>query len=117
MRILTMFCAAAMAICGTVRAQSTPDLITVHFSTSVMVGGAMLPEGDCSIQVLRGSSDNIILAVRSASGTAASVLVNRLNESRVETNGHVSVILSRRNNVYQLEQIVLPDHTGFQILD
>lgn len=116
MRILTAVCAAAIAIGGTMFAQSSPDLITVHFATPVMAGGTMLPAGECSIQVMRGSTDNIILAVR-ASGVAASVLVNRVNSSSVETNGHVNVILSRHNNVYQLDQIVLPDHSGFQVLD
>ena len=110
MRIMTMLCAAAFAICATAGAQSTPDLISVHFSTPVMVGGALLPAGDCSIQVVRGSSDNIILAVRAASGPVASVLVNRLNNTGVETNGHVNVVLSHRNNVYQLDQIQLPNY-------
>ena len=119
MKTLTMICAAAIAVCGTGRAQNFVDRIAVHFSTPVMVGDTTLPAGDCSIQVIRGSSDNVVLEVRSESGTRAGVLVqvNRLSESNVVTNGHTTVILSHRNNSYQLDQIVLPDRTGFQVLD
>src|ERR1022692_2131470 len=119
MRVLTMICAAAIAVCGTVRAQSLVDRITVHFSTPVMVGDTTLPAGDCAIQVIRGSSDNVVLEVRSESGAGDSILVqvNRLSESNVVTNGHTTVILSHRNNSYQLDQIVLPDRTGFLVLD
>ncbi|MBZ5619421.1 MAG: hypothetical protein LAQ69_11965 [Acidobacteriia bacterium] len=117
MRFLTMICAAALAICGTGRAQSSVDMITVHFSTPVMVAGTTLPAGDCTIQVLRGSSDNIVLAVRPESGKAVSVLVNRFSDSNTVTNGQASVILSRRDTGYHLDQILLPDHTGFQVLD
>jgi len=116
---MTMICAAAIAVCGTGRAQSLVDRITVHFSTPVVVGETTLPAGDCSIQVLRGSSDNVVLEVRSESRAAESVLVlvNRLSNSDVVTNGHATVVLSHRNNGYQLDQIVLSDHTGFQVLD
>jgi hypothetical protein len=114
-----MICAAAIAVCGTVRAQSLVDRITVHFSTPVVVGETTLPAGDCSIQVIRGSSDNVVLEVRPDSGSGAAVLVqvNRISDSNAATNGHVSVILSHRNNTYKLDQIVLPDRTGFQVLD
>ena len=85
----------------------------------------MLPAGDCSIQVLHGSSDNVILAIRSTSGvhsesgTATSVLVqvNRLHETNDVVNGRVTVLLSHRDNGYQLDQILLPDHAGYQVLD
>jgi hypothetical protein len=119
MRVLTMICAAAIAVCGTGRAQSFVDRITVHFSTPVMVGETTLPAGDCSIQVMRGSSDNVVLEIRSESkqGDSVLVLVNRLTDSNVVTNGHATVVLSHRNNAYQVDQIVLPDHTGFQVLD
>jgi len=114
-----MICAAAIAVCGTGRAQSFVDRVTVHFSTPVMVGDTTLPAGDCSIQVMRGSSDNVVLEVRSESGTPAAVLVqvSRLIDSNEVTNGHVNVVLSHRNNNYQLDRVVFPDHTGFQVLD
>jgi hypothetical protein len=119
MRVLTMICAAAIAVCGTVYAQSSVDRISVHFSTPVMIGETTLPAGDCNIQVIRSVSDSVMLELRSASGNGDGVLVpvSRFNDSNVETNGHVSVILSHRNNSYQLEQIVLADHTGFQVQD
>jgi hypothetical protein len=119
MKVLTMICAAAIAVCGTGRAQSLVDRVTVHFSTPVMVGDTTLPAGDCSIQVIRGSSDNVVLEVRSASTTPAAVLVqvNRFTDSNEVINGHVNVILSHRNNIYQLDRIVFSDHTGFQVLD
>jgi 2-methylaconitate cis-trans-isomerase PrpF len=116
-KALTMICAAAIAVCGTVYAQSSVDRISVHFSTPVMVGETTLPAGDFSIQVIRGASDSVMLELRSAAGTRDGILVpvSRLSDSDVDTNGHVSVILSHRNNAYQLEQIVLADHTGFQV--
>jgi hypothetical protein len=118
MKVLTMICAAAIAVCGTSQAQTLVDRISVHFSTPVMVGDTTLPAGDCAIQVIRGSSDNVVLEVRSDSGSGESilVLVNRVTDSNVVTNGHTSVILSHRNNSYQLDQIILPDHSGFQIV-
>jgi len=119
MKLLTMICAAAIAVCGTVQAQSFVDRITVHFSTPVMVGETTLPAGDCSIQVLRGSSDNIVLEVRSESkaGPAVLVQVSRFSDSDAVTNGQVSVVLSHRNNSFQLNQILFSDRTGFQVLE
>ena len=118
-KALTMICAAAIAVCGTVYAQSSVDRISVHFSTPVMIGESTLPAGDCSIQVIRGSSDNVILEVRPVSGPASAVLVqvSRFRDSNVVTNGHVTVILGHRNNSYQLDQIMLPDQSGFQVLE
>jgi hypothetical protein len=119
MKTLTMICAAAIAMCGTGRAQSLVDMITVHFATPVVVGETTLPAGDSTIQVIRGSSDNVILEVRPVSGPASAVLVqvSRFRDSNVVTNGHVTVILGHRNNSYQLDQIVLPDQSGFQVLE
>ena len=119
MKTLTLICAAAIAVCGTGLAQSPADRITVHFATPVMVGDTMFPAGDCSIQVIRGSSDNVLLEVRSASESVGGVFVqvSRLSDSEITTNGHATVILRHRNGQYQLDQIVLPDQTGFRVLD
>jgi hypothetical protein len=118
MRTLTLICAAALAVC-TGQAQSSVDRISVHFSAPVMIGETMLPAGDCSMQVIRGSSDNVVLEVRSASEPAGGILVqvSRLDHSDAVTSGSATVILSHRNNQYQLNQIVFPDHTGFRVLD
>jgi len=119
MKLFTMLCAAAIAVCGSAVAQTQVDRITVHFATPVTVGATTLPAGDCSIQVLRGSSDNLVLELRSAAPAQSPILVqvSRFNDSNVSTNGHTSVILNRRNNAYQLNQIVFADQTGFQFLD
>ena len=118
MKKLMMFCAAVIAVCATGHAQ-TVDRITVHFSTPVMIHERILPAGDCSIQVLRGSSDNIVLELRSASQASDAVLVlaNRLTNLDAPSDGHATVVLSRHANGYQLDQVLLPDHTGFQVLD
>jgi len=114
-----MICAAAIAVCGTGRAQSFVDRIKVHFSTPVTVDDTVVPAGDCTIKVIRGSSDKVVLEVRSDSGAGTAVLVqvSRLSDSNAVTNEHVNLILSHRDNGYRLEQIVFPDHTGFQVLD
>jgi len=92
------------------------DRITVHFATPVMVGDSMLPAGDCSIQVIRGSSDAVVLELRSASESLL-VPVSRLTDSDAVTNGHATVILSHRNDRFQLDEVVLPDHTAFHVQD
>ena len=115
MRFLTTICALAMTISGVVQAQA-PDLITVHFSTPVMASGTTLPAGECTIQILRGSSDNVILVIRSKSGVSANVLVNRISGPLADTDGRTSVVLTRSDSGYQLDRILLPDHTGFQVI-
>src|ERR1035437_9545457 len=68
MKLFTTFCCAALALCSAVYAQSPADRITVHFNTPVIVGETKLPAGDCDIQVMRGTSDTIILVLRSQAG-------------------------------------------------
>ena len=115
MRFLTAICALAIAISGVAQAQSV-DMITVHFSTPVIASGATLPAGDCTIQVLRGSSDNVFLVIRSKSGVNANVLVNRISEPLADTDGRTSVVLTRSDSGYHLDRILLPDHTGFRVM-
>jgi hypothetical protein len=121
MKIMMTICAATLAICSTLGAQTATDvgLIAVRFSTPVVVGTTTMPAGECTIQVLRGSSDNVILNIRSASGVIASVLVNRLNELDGDTqftDDHARVVLSRRGNQLHFERILMTDHTGFGVL-
>jgi hypothetical protein len=121
MRFLTTICALAMAISGVAQAQSPVDMITVHFSTPVMAAGTTLPAGECTIQVLRGSSDNVVLVIRSKSGVTANVLVKRISDPLADTDGRTSVVLTRSSTArndsgYQLDRILLPDHTGFQVM-
>ena len=82
MKIMMTICAAAIAISGTLCAQpaTSVDRVNVRFATPVEIGGSTIAAGDCSIQVLRGSGDNIILAIRPESGPTVSVLVNRVSE-------------------------------------
>jgi hypothetical protein len=116
MKFLLTIGAAALALVGAANAQSVVDKFTVHFSMPIMVSGTTLPAGDSTIQVLRGSSDSVILAIRTESGATACAVVNRLNETDTDTGGHARVILSHRGNDYRLESVLLPDHTGFKVL-
>jgi hypothetical protein len=119
MKIMMTICAAAIGICGTLGAQSAAsvDRVKVHFSTPVEVGGATIAAGDCTIQVLRGSSDSVLLALRPESGRTVSVQVNRVSEPLGDTHtaGSAQVILSRHGNDYRLERVLMPDHSGFAV--
>jgi hypothetical protein len=121
MKITMTLCAAALAILAASSAFSATfvDHVNVRFSTPVVVGTTTMPAGDCAIQVIRGSSDNVFLAFRSQSGVNASVMVNRSNEMDNETqlfDDHARIVLNRRGNDYRFERIVMPDHSGFEVL-
>src|ERR1039458_7937656 len=80
MKILTTLCCAAFALCSVIYAQPPADHIMVHFNTSVIVGDTKLPAGDCDIQVMRGSSDSIILVLRSPGALAIAAVASHLSE-------------------------------------
>src|SRR5258708_18154105 len=116
MRILGTICVVLLGICGAAYAQDAMEVVKFHSSTAIMVGGKELPAGDDTIQV-RGISDgNVVLLIRSESGAQAFVLTNRLNDTAPHGNGEVQVTLQRRGDVYRLDHIWLPDHTGYQVL-
>jgi hypothetical protein len=115
MKIVTTFCCAALALCSAIYAQSNTDHITVHFNTPVIVGEAKLPAGDCDIQVMRGSSDSIILVLRSQAGPSTLAVVSRLSEGATDAEAGTSVVLNRRGNDFHVYRILLADHTGFQL--
>jgi hypothetical protein len=106
-------CAVGLSICGFVNAQNLVDTISVRFSSPVVVGEKTLPAGECTIHVLRGSSDSVMLSVRADSGETAAVLVNRMTDGR---DDNASVVLSRHGEDLRLEKVWLPDHTGFSVL-
>lgn len=120
MKIMMTICAAAIAICGTLSAQPATrvDLVKVHFSTPIQVGDATIAAGDCSIQVLRGSSDYLVLAFHPESGQAVSILANRVSEQSGDrdTEKLPHVVLSRHGNNYRFERFLMPDHSGFEVL-
>jgi hypothetical protein len=118
MKKLMTIGAVILAACGLALAQGMVDHVNVHFSNPVLVGSKTIPAGDCSIQILRGTSENLVLAVRSQSGVVVTVLANRLDEMDMDDVGdNAEVFLTRSdNNEYRLNRIVLPDHTGFEIL-
>jgi len=121
MKITMTLYAAALAILAASFAQSATfvDHVNVRFSTPVVVGTTTMPAGDCAIQVVRGSSDNVFLTFRSSSGVSASVLVNRSNEMDNDTQltgDQARVVLNRRGNDYRFDRIVMPDRSGFEVL-
>jgi hypothetical protein len=105
-----------LGVCGAALAHNATDVMKFHCSTAIMVAGTELPAGDNTIQVLDTSRGNVVLLVRSESGAQALVLVNRLNSTPAHGNDAVTITLQRRGNVYTLDQIWLPDHTGFEVL-
>ena len=116
MRILRTAFAVLLGVCAAASAQDPMDLVKFHSATAIMVGGTELPAGEDTIQV-RGINDgNVVLLVRSEFGPQAFVLTNRLNDAAHHGNGEVQVTLQRRGDVYRLDHIWLPDHTGYQVL-
>ena len=116
MKILRTTLTVLLGVCGAASAQDPMELVKFHSSTAIMVGGKELPAGDDTIQV-RGISDgNVVLLVRSESGAQAFVLTNRLNDTAPHGNGEVQITLQQQGNVYRLDHIWLPDHTGYQVL-
>lgn len=115
MKIFTTLCCAALALGGAIYAQSPNDHITVHFNTSVIVGETKLPAGDCDIQVMRGSSDSVILVVRSQAGPYTAVVASRMFEGATDSEGNTSVVLNRRGSDLHLYRILLSDRTGFEL--
>jgi hypothetical protein len=116
MRNLSSICVAILVACGAASAQDSTDLLKFHGSTAIMIAGTELPAGDNTIRVLDAKDGNIVLLVRSEFGPQAFVLTNRLYGAAPHGSGQVHVTLQRQGNTYRLDQIWLPDHTGFQVL-
>jgi hypothetical protein len=115
MKIFTTLCCAALALGSALYAQAPADHITVHFSTPVMVGETRLPAGDCDIQVLRGSSDSVILALRSQAGPYTAALASRLAEGDTQAASGTGVLLNRRGNDLHVYRIMVDGRTGYQL--
>ena len=115
MKILTTLCCAAFALCSAIYAQPPADHIMVHFNTSVIVGDTKLPAGDCDIQVMRGSSDSIILVLRSPGAPAIAAVASHLSEGDTDAEANTGVVLSRRGADLHLSRIMFADRTGFQL--
>ena len=120
MRITLTICAAAITLCGMLHAQAatTVDQVKVHFSTPVEAGGATVAAGDCSIQVVRGATDNLMLELSPETGPKVLVLVNRFDKSTnyTEAEGTPEVILSKHDGNYRFERILMPDYSGFEAI-
>ena len=117
MKLSTTLCCAALALCSAIYAQTPADHMTVHFNTPVIVGETKLPAGDCNIQVMRGSSDSIILVLRSPGGPSIAAVASHLNEGDTDAEASTSVVLNRHGNDLHLSRILLSDHTGYQLND
>lgn len=116
MKLFTIICAAAIAVGGSLNAQGLVNTVSAHFATPVVVGVKTLPAGDCTIQVIRGSSDSVVLSLRAATGETSNILVTRLYDGNPVMNGNANIILERRADGVHFERIWLPDHTGFEAL-
>jgi hypothetical protein len=114
MRIWMASLFAVVASCTIISAQPAMDVVKVHFSTAVMINGAAIPAGDAIIEPLDTGSDNVVLQIRSEAGPRVVVLVNRLEAGA--GNHDPKVILSRRGEQYSLEQVWLPNNTGYRVL-
>jgi hypothetical protein len=112
MKMLTIVL-TALAICGAALAAPI-DIVTVRFSTPVMVGEKLLPAGDVTFNVIHGTS-SMLLTARAADGTAALITVSRLHES--EETPKSSVILGRTGNTLKLERIWLDNGAGYALPD
>jgi hypothetical protein len=115
MKISTALCCAALAIGSALYAQSAADHMTVHFNTPVIVGETKIPAGECDIQVMHGSSDTLLLVVRSQAGPSAMAVVSRLYEGAGDATGITSVVLARHGNDLHLERVLLGDRSGYQL--
>jgi len=117
MRMFTMICAAALAVCGVAGAVSN-DLVKVHFDRPVMVGEKVVPAGDYTIQKLDPAKDDSgILLLRSKSGVQTTMMTNRLDAADSPSNSNASVTLSRHGDTYQLDSVWMSDTEGFQVLE
>jgi hypothetical protein len=120
MKVNTIVGAAVIAICGALSAQpaTSVDRVNVHFSTPVEVGSVTIPAGDCSIEVLRGEIDDRVLEFRPQSGPAVFILTDRVNEPVGEgyTAGSTQVVLVRHGGDYRFERLLMPNHTGFEVV-
>jgi hypothetical protein len=111
--IATLCAAAAMILVGLGRAQTTSDLVKVHFSTPVTVGVTELPAGDATIQVMENGGGNVTLLVRSAAGPQCNVLVNPITS----TEDHaITVKLIRRDDNYSFDQVWITPNNGYEVL-
>ena len=117
MKLFTTFCCAALALCSAIYAQPAADHIRVHFNTPVLVGEAKIPAGDCDIQVMHGSSDGILLVLRSQAGPSALAMVSRLSEGTTDEEGSTGVVLNRRGTDLQLYRVLLDNRTGYQLIN
>jgi hypothetical protein len=113
MKFFAITFTAAIALCGAAFAGSA-DTITAHLSTPVVVGQKTLPAGDITMNVVSGTSDYPILAVRAQNGESVAVVVSRINNT--DEQSHASLVLERRGDQLKLERVWLDDGTGFAVI-
>jgi hypothetical protein len=117
MKLFTVLCGAALALGGTLHAQSAADHMTVHFNTPVIVGEAKLPAGDCDIQVMRSPADSIILVLRSQAGPSALAVASRLSGGNTDAEDSTGVVLNRHGDDFHLYRVLIGNRTGYQLFN
>jgi hypothetical protein len=64
---------------------------------------------------MRGSSDSIILVLRSPGAPAIAAVASHLSEGDTDAEANTGVVLSRRGADLHLSRILFADRTGFQL--
>lgn len=111
MKSILLLLAAALVLCA-----QTPNMVTVHLTTPIVVGETTIPAGDCSIQIRHDAGDTLTLLVRSAEGPAATILVNRITDDSMDSIHNPHIVLRRTGNVLHFQKLLLADGTGFEAL-
>jgi hypothetical protein len=117
MKLLPTLCCTALALGSALYAQTAADHMTVHFSTPVIVGETKLPAGDCDIQVMPGTSDSIILVLRSQNGPSTLAVATRLSEGNMDAEDSTGVVLHRRGDDLRLYRVLIANRNGYQLFN
>ncbi|MCU1236466.1 MAG: hypothetical protein JWP63_4433 [Candidatus Solibacter sp.] len=115
MNTFKTLCCAAIAMCSSMYAQSTPDHITVQLKNPMMVGATRMPAGRYDIQAMRGSSDATILVLRMEGGPSVAAVASRVSATDSDAGGDATLVLNHRGKDLQLSRVMFGDGIGYQL--